>query len=106
MQTKFCSDVLAFAEVVAQLGNPYHSSNGLKALHTQEIMDHDLVTSLRQLQDLGQDLHWKFVSQAIKQATFAYENTLKHQKVLTFINHPVDTKMESKLGSAQRNSLS
>lgn len=104
LQTKFRTDVLAFAEVVEQLGNSFHSSNELVALHTQEIMENEVVTSLRQLQDLGKDLHGKFMSQTIEQATLPITNTLKRQKVLTFANRPVDTKKGSKLGSAQRNS--
>ena len=68
LQIKYRKDVLAFAEVVEQLGNPFNSSNNLIALHTQEIMENEVVMSIRQLQDCGKDLHGKFVSQ-IKEKT-------------------------------------
>jgi len=74
------------------------------ALHTQEVVEEEVVTSLTQLQDLGKDLHAKFVSHTTEQATLPITNTLKHQKVLTFANRLVHTKTGTKSGSAQRNS--
>ena len=97
LQTKFRTNV----EVVEQLGN---NGKELVSLHTQEVMEEEFVTSLTQLQDLGKDLHAKFVSHTIEQATLPITNTLKCQKVLTFANRPVHTKKGTKLGSAQRNS--
>ena len=63
-----------------------------------------MVTSLTQLQDLGKDLHGQCVSHTIEQATWPITNTLKRQNVFTFTNRPVNARMESKAGSAQRNS--
>ena len=55
LQTIFRTDVLAFVEVAEQLGNPFNSGTELVALHTQEVMEKEVVTSLTQLQDLGKD---------------------------------------------------
>ena len=56
-------------------------------------MEEEVVTSLTQLQNLGKDLHAKLVSHTIEQATLPITNTLKRQKVLTFANRPVHTKL-------------
>jgi hypothetical protein len=76
-------DVLAFAEVAEQLVG--YSSNVLVALHTQEIMEKEVVTSRR-------ELHWRYVSETIEQAILPITNTLNRQKVLAFANRPVHTK--------------
>ena len=104
MQTKFRTDVLAFVEVAEQLGNPFNSGTELVALHTQEVMEKEVVTSLTQVQDLGKDLHGQYVSHTIEQATWPITNTLKRQNVFTFTNRPVNARTGSKAGSAQRNS--
>ena len=104
MQTKFRTNVLVFVEGVEQLGNPFNNGKDLVALHTQEVMEEEVVTSLTQLQNLGKDLNAEFVSHTIEQATSPITNTLKRQKVLTFANRPVHTKKGTKSGSAQRNS--
>ena len=49
LKTKFRTDVLAFVEVAEQLGNPLNSATELVALHTQEVMEKEVVTSLTQL---------------------------------------------------------
>jgi len=67
-------------------------------------MEKEVVTSLTQLQDLGKDLHAQYVSHTTEQATLPITNTLKRQNVFTFTNRPVNTRMGSKAGSAQRNS--
>jgi len=77
LQTKFCTDVLAFVEVAEQLGNPFNSGTELVALHTQEVMEKEVVTSLTQVQDLGKDLHAQYVSHTIDadlEEFFRYEN--------------------------------
>ena len=104
LQIKYRKDVLAFAEVVEQLGNPFNSSNNLIALHTQEIMENEVVMSIRQLQDFGKDLHGKFVSQIIEKASLPIKYTLKRQKVLTFANRPVHNKKRNQTCSVQSNS--
>jgi len=75
LQTKFRTNVLAFVEVVEQLGNPFNNGKELVALHTQEVMEEEVVTSLTQLQNLGKDLHSTFVSHNIEQATLPVTNT-------------------------------
>jgi hypothetical protein len=67
-------------------------------------MEKELVTSLRQLQDLCKDLRGKCVSETKEQVTLPITNTLNRQKILTFANRPVHTKKGSKSDSAQRNS--
>ena len=57
LQTKFGTNVLAFVEVVEQLGNSFNNGKDLVTLHTQEIMEEEVVTSHTQLQNLGKDLH-------------------------------------------------
>ena len=104
LQTKFRTNVLAFVEVVEQLGNPFNNGKDIVALHTQEVMEEEVITSLTQLQNLGKDLHAEFVSHTIEQVTSPITNTLKHQEILTFANRPVLTKKGTKSGSAQRNS--
>jgi len=69
LQTKFRTNVLAFVEVVEQLGNPFNNGKDLVALHTQEVMEEEVVTSLTQLQNLGKDLHAEFLSHTIEQVT-------------------------------------
>ena len=76
----------------------------LVALHTQEVMEEEVVTSLTQLQNIGKDLHAEFVSHTIEQVTSPITNTLKRQEVLTFANPLVHTKNGTKSGSAQRKS--
>jgi len=104
LQTTFRTNVLAFVEVVEQLGNPFNNGKDLVALHTQEVMEEEVVTSLTQLQNLGKDLHAEFVSHTIEQVTSPITNTLKRQEVLTFANRPVHIKKGTKSGSAQRKS--
>ena len=74
------------------MGNPFNSGTELLALHTQEIMEKEVVTSLTQIQDLGKDLHGQYVSHTIEQATWLITNTLKRQNVFTFTNRPVNTR--------------
>ena len=57
LQTKFRTDVLAFVEVAEQLGNPFNNGCELVALHTQELMEDQVVDSLAQPHNLGKDLH-------------------------------------------------
>ena len=104
LQTKFRTDVLAFVEVAEQLGNPFNNGCELVALHTQELMEDQVVDSLAQLHNLGKDLHEKFVTQILEQATLPITYTLKRQKVLTFANRPVINNKGTKSGSTQRNS--
>ena len=44
LQTKFRTNGLAFVEVVEQLGNPFNNGNDLVALHSQEVMEEEVVT--------------------------------------------------------------
>ena len=104
LQIKYKKDVLSFVEIVEQLGNPFDNNHELVALHTQEIMEDEVVASLAQLHTLGKDLHVNFVTQILEQATLPISNTLKRQKALTFANLPVTTKKGGKSSSAQRNS--
>jgi hypothetical protein len=67
-------------------------------------MEKEVVTSLRQLQDLRKDLHGKFVSETLEEASLPITHILKRQKVLNFANGPVHIKKGSKSDSAQRNS--
>ena len=54
MQVKFRKDVLAFVEVVEQIGNPFLSINDeLVALDTQIFMEPAVANSMAQIQDLG-----------------------------------------------------
>ena len=103
LQTKFRTDVLAFVKVAEHLGNPFNNGHGLVALHTQELMEDEVVDSLAQLHNLGKDQHAKFVTQTLEQATLPITHTLKRQKVLTFANRPVITNKGAKSGSPQRN---
>ena len=46
LHVKYRKDVLAFVEIVQQLGNPFASGQELVALDTQEIMEQEVVKSL------------------------------------------------------------
>jgi len=59
------------------LGNPFNNGKDLVALHAQEVMEEEVVTSLTQLQNLGKELHAEFVSHTIEQVTSPITNTLK-----------------------------
>jgi len=47
LQTKFRTNVLAFVEAVEQLGKTFNNGKDLVALHTQEVMEEEVVTSLK-----------------------------------------------------------
>lgn len=104
MQMKYRKDVLSFVKVAEQFGNPFNDGHELVAMHTQEIMEDEVVSSLTQLHKLGIDLHSKFVTKCFKEASLPITNTLKRQKVFTFANRPVVNKNGGKSCSAQRNS--
>ena len=74
------------------------------ALHTQQVMEDDVVASLTQLRKLGKDLHANFVKQTLQQTTLPITNTLKRQKILTIANRPVTTKKGATSAGAHKNS--
>ncbi|KAL8599464.1 hypothetical protein ACOMHN_029279 [Nucella lapillus] len=104
MQTKYKKDVLSFVEIAVQQGNPFDIGHELVALHTQQVMKDEVVESFAQLQNLGNHLHAKFVTQTLEQSTLPITSTLKRQNVLTFANRPDSKKKGGTSGSAQRNS--
>ncbi|KAL8582187.1 hypothetical protein ACOMHN_004106 [Nucella lapillus] len=104
MQTKYKKDVLSFVEIAVQQGNPFDIGHELVALHTQKVMKDEVVESFAQLQNLGNHLHAKFVTQTLEQSTLPITSTLKRQNVLTFANRPDSKKKGGTSGSAQRNS--
>ena len=103
LQKKYKKDVQSFVDIVEPLGNPFDNIHELVALHTQEVMEDEVVASLAHLHNLGKDIHSKFVTQTLEQDTLQITNTLKRQNVLTFANRPVSNKKGSISGSAQRN---
>ena len=67
MQVKFRKDVLAFVEVVQQIGNPFLSINDkLVALDTQIVMEPAVANSMAQIQDLGKVLHAAYVTERLE----------------------------------------
>ena len=48
---------MAFLKTAEELGNPLENEKELFALHTQEVMENEVVTSLLNLADRGKDLH-------------------------------------------------
>ena len=65
-QIKYKKDVMSFVKTTEELGNPFADGKDLVALHTQEIIENEVVTSLLNLTDRGQELHEQFVSQTIE----------------------------------------
>ena len=82
-QIKYKKDVMSFVKTTEELGNPFADGKDLVALHTQEIMENEVVTSLLNLTDRGQELHEQFVSQTIEKPIFPISKTLKRENVLT-----------------------
>jgi len=50
-QRKYKTDVLSFVQIAKEQGNPYYDSCELVALHTQEAMEVEVVTSLSKLHE-------------------------------------------------------
>ena len=48
-QIKYKKDVLSFVKIAEQLGNPFDNNHELVALHTQQVMEDNVVASLTQL---------------------------------------------------------
>ena len=51
LQVKFRKDVLAFVEIVEQIGNPCAASQELVALDTQQVMEPEVVRSLSRVHE-------------------------------------------------------
>jgi hypothetical protein len=66
-------------------------------------MEEEVVTSVRQVQDLCKDLRGKCASRTKDQVTLPITHTLNRHMILTFANRPVHTKKVIKSGSAKRN---
>lgn len=50
--------MISFVDAVQQLGNPFQATGReLVALDTQDVMEHDVATSLTQIYEFGKALH-------------------------------------------------
>ena len=99
-QNRYKRGVLAFVEVAALPGNLFSNYQELVALHTQEVMEDQVVASLTKIHGLGKELHVQFVSQTLEQAAL---NARRSSPLPTVLSR--NKNKESKSGSAQRNSL-
>ena len=104
-QKKYKKDVVSFVKTAEELGNPFDDGKELVALHTQEVMEDEVVTSLLNLVDRGQDLHGQFVTQTLEQPMFPISRTLKRENVFTFTNRPNPNKRTGTTSSTQKRSL-
>lgn len=105
LQVKYRKDVLSFVEIVEQLGNPFAASQELVALHTQEVMEQEVVRSLSRVHEVGEDLHAQYVAQTLDNVTQPVSNTIRRNKILTFANRPDLTKKGNKTSGVQKKNM-
>ena len=81
-QNKYKKDVMSFVKTADELDNPFGDGKELVALHTQEVMENEVVASLLNLADHGEDLHGQFVTQTLVKHMFPISKTLKRESTL------------------------
>lgn len=103
LQVKYKKDVLSFVEIVEHLCNPFDNEHQLVALHSQEVMEQEVVASLTHIHEAGKELHAKCVEPTPDLTVLPITSTIKRQKVLTFANRPITTKKGRTAGRVQKN---
>ena len=68
-------------------------------------MGQEVVISLSTVSEVGQDLHSKYVTQRLKNATIPITNNIPCKKISTFANQPDITKKRSKTNSTEKQNM-
>ena len=80
-------DVLAVVSEFEQLGNPFEEEGEeLIALHTKDVMDSDVVETVRNITQVGQSHYDKFVQERMIERSKPVTDTIKKNNLPLFNN--------------------
>ncbi|KAK3736761.1 hypothetical protein QZH41_008001 [Actinostola sp. cb2023] len=103
VQTKFIKDVKSVCEVFDNMGNPFtDDSSDLLNLDTKDIMNSDVVTTVRTIEAIGKKKCQDFVENRLEKKTKPLFDTIEKNKLPLFSTPPVKQISRQKL---QINSL-
>lgn len=87
VQMSFKKDVLAVVSEFEKLGNPFEEEGEeLIALHTKDVMDSDVVETVRNITQVGQSHYDKFVQERMIERSKPVTDTIKKNKLPLFNN--------------------
>ena len=93
LHVKYRKDVLAFVEIVQQLGNPFDPGQELVALDTQKVMEQEVVKSLSRVVEVGADLHAQYVSQTFDKVSIPVSNASRHFPIVLILPRKIKKKI-------------
>ena len=94
-QVTFKKDVEALVDAFCDLGNPFLEDSGdLMTLDTKDIMDEEVVKSIRNAQNIGQEQYTLFVQERLHNQKKNISDPIKKNKLLLFSKKKTQSRMD------------
>lgn len=89
LQKKFLTDVRNLLNVIKEKGNPFlDQGENLKRIDTRDVMEPEVILSLRKMKRLGNSLHTAFVENRLRKCVVALSDVIPKNSLYTFNNRP------------------